>query len=179
LIHEINFNNCRGGSSHCHAETSGICRVSSRILIRKEFARVPVDVEYLFGSSDLSVNQCLSEKDLSFAISQSGGNSRYTSCHELAKSKGATIFGCCVMWLVLPFPCYSRRIIYHWLVRDRSSFYQSNLRRRFSVLIGAGIFDWAFGGGLGYQRGTFQESRYIQLLHELESHTWEVKSITK
>jgi glutamine---fructose-6-phosphate transaminase (isomerizing) len=59
----------------------------------EEFARVPVEVEY--ASEFRYRNPIINEKDLVIAISQSGETADTMAAIELAKEKGATIFGIC------------------------------------------------------------------------------------
>jgi len=59
----------------------------------EEYARVPVEVEY--ASEFRYRNPIITEKDLIIAISQSGETADTMAALELAKEKGATIFGVC------------------------------------------------------------------------------------
>src|SRR5476651_1097344 len=59
----------------------------------EEFARVPVEVEY--ASEFRYRNPIITEKDLVIAISQSGETADTMAAIELAKERGATIFGVC------------------------------------------------------------------------------------
>lgn len=59
----------------------------------EDFARVPVEVEY--ASEFRYRNPVISESDFVIAISQSGETADTLAALELAKSKGATIFGIC------------------------------------------------------------------------------------
>ncbi|QJD96515.1 glutamine--fructose-6-phosphate transaminase (isomerizing) [Mucilaginibacter robiniae] len=59
----------------------------------EEYARIPVEVEY--ASEFRYRNPIISEKDLVIAISQSGETADTMAAIELAKEKGATIFGIC------------------------------------------------------------------------------------
>jgi glucosamine--fructose-6-phosphate aminotransferase (isomerizing) len=59
----------------------------------EDFARVPVEVEY--ASEFRYRNPVLDETDFVIAISQSGETADTLAALELAKSKGATIFGVC------------------------------------------------------------------------------------
>src|SRR5690606_36217851 len=59
----------------------------------EEYARVPVEVEY--ASEFRYRNPIISEKDIVIAISQSGETADTMAAIELAKEKGATIFGIC------------------------------------------------------------------------------------
>ena len=59
----------------------------------EDYARVPVEVEY--ASEFRYRNPIITEKDLVIAISQSGETADTMAAIELAKEKGATIFGIC------------------------------------------------------------------------------------
>ena len=59
----------------------------------EDFARIPVEVEY--ASEFRYRNPVLDETDFVIAISQSGETADTLAALELAKSKGATIFGVC------------------------------------------------------------------------------------
>ena len=59
----------------------------------EEYARVPVEVEY--ASEFRYRNPIITEKDLVIAISQSGETADTMAAIELAKERGATIFGIC------------------------------------------------------------------------------------
>ena len=59
----------------------------------EELARVPVEVEY--ASEFRYRNPIINESDVVIAISQSGETADTLAAIELAKSKGATIFGIC------------------------------------------------------------------------------------
>ena len=59
----------------------------------EDLARVPVEVEY--ASEFRYRNPVLTERDIVIAISQSGETADTLAAMELAKSKGATIFGIC------------------------------------------------------------------------------------
>ncbi|AMS27713.1 glutamine amidotransferase [Bacteroidetes bacterium UKL13-3] len=59
----------------------------------EDFARIPVEVEY--ASEFRYRNPIINEDDFVIAISQSGETADTLAALELAKSKGATIFGIC------------------------------------------------------------------------------------
>lgn len=59
----------------------------------EDFARIPVEVEY--ASEFRYRNPVIDESDFVIAISQSGETADTLAALELAKSKGATIFGIC------------------------------------------------------------------------------------
>lgn len=59
----------------------------------EEYARIPVEVEY--ASEFRYRNPIITERDVVIAISQSGETADTMAAIELAKEKGATIFGIC------------------------------------------------------------------------------------
>lgn len=59
----------------------------------EEYARIPVEVEY--ASEFRYRNPIITEKDIVIAISQSGETADTMAAIEMAKEKGATIFGVC------------------------------------------------------------------------------------
>jgi glucosamine--fructose-6-phosphate aminotransferase (isomerizing) len=59
----------------------------------EEFARIPVEVEY--ASEFRYRNPIITEKDVVIAISQSGETADTMAAIEMAKERGATIFGVC------------------------------------------------------------------------------------
>ncbi|MFM2048222.1 MAG: hypothetical protein RI955_770, partial [Bacteroidota bacterium] len=59
----------------------------------EDLARIPVEVEY--ASEFRYRNPIITEKDIVIAISQSGETADTLAAIEMAKSKGATIFGVC------------------------------------------------------------------------------------
>ncbi len=59
----------------------------------EDFARIPVEVEY--ASEFRYRNPVISEQDIVIAISQSGETADTLAAIEMARSKGATIFGVC------------------------------------------------------------------------------------
>jgi glucosamine--fructose-6-phosphate aminotransferase (isomerizing) len=59
----------------------------------EEYARIPVEVEY--ASEFRYRNPIITEKDIVIAISQSGETADTMAAIEMAKAKGATIFGVC------------------------------------------------------------------------------------
>lgn len=61
--------------------------------IFEEFCRIPVEVEY--ASEFRYRNPVISENDIIIAISQSGETADTLAAIEMAKQKGATIFGIC------------------------------------------------------------------------------------
>jgi glucosamine--fructose-6-phosphate aminotransferase (isomerizing) len=125
----------------------------------EEFARVPVEVEY--ASEFRYRNPVLSEKDFVIAISQSGETADTLAAIELAKSKGATIFGVCnVVGSSIPRATHAGSYTHAGPEIGVAS--TKAFTAQISVLAMMAL-------KLGYQRGTLPENRYIQLLHELEA----------
>ena len=123
----------------------------------EEFARVPVEVEY--ASEFRYRNPVLSEKDFVIAISQSGETADTLAAIELAKSKGATIFGVCnVVGSSIPRATHAGSYTHAGPEIGVAS--TKAFTAQISVLAMMAM-------KLGYQRGTLPESRYIHLLHEL------------
>lgn len=125
----------------------------------EEFARVPVEVEY--ASEFRYRNPIIGEKDFVIAISQSGETADTLAAVELAKSKEATIFGVCnVVGSSIPRAthagCYTHAGPEIGVASTKA------FTAQISVLAMMAI-------KLGFQKGTLSESRYFQLLKELES----------
>jgi len=123
----------------------------------EEFARVPVEVEY--ASEFRYRNPVVGEKDFVIAISQSGETADTLAAIELAKSKGATIFGVCnVVGSSIPRTTHAGSYTHAGPEIGVAS--TKAFTAQISVLAMMAL-------KLGYQRGTLPENKYIQLLHEL------------
>jgi glutamine---fructose-6-phosphate transaminase (isomerizing) len=125
----------------------------------EEFARVPVEVEY--ASEFRYRNPVISEKDFVIAISQSGETADTLAAIELAKSRGATIFGVCnVVGSSIPRATHAGSYTHAGPEIGVAS--TKAFTAQISVLAMMAL-------KLGYQRGTLPENKYIQLLNELEA----------
>ena len=125
----------------------------------EEFARIPVEVEY--ASEFRYRNPVISEKDFVIAISQSGETADTLAAIELAKSNGATIFGVCnVVGSSIPRATHAGSYTHAGPEIGVAS--TKAFTAQISVLTMMAL-------KLGYQRGTLSESRYMQLLSELET----------
>ncbi|WP_373521262.1 glutamine--fructose-6-phosphate transaminase (isomerizing) [Aquiflexum sp.] len=125
----------------------------------EEFARIPVEVEY--ASEFRYRNPVINEKDFIIAISQSGETADTLAAIELAKSKGATIFGVCnVVGSSIPRATHAGSYTHAGPEIGVAS--TKAFTAQISVLTMMAL-------KLGYQRGTLSESRYMQLLSELET----------
>ncbi|RAI95057.1 glutamine--fructose-6-phosphate transaminase (isomerizing) [Algoriphagus yeomjeoni] len=135
----------------------------------EEFARVPVEVEY--ASEFRYRNPVIGEKDFVIAISQSGETADTLAAIELAKSKGATIFGVCnVVGSSIPRAthagCYTHAGPEIGVASTKAFTAQISILAMMALK-------------LGYQRGTLTESKYIQLLYELEAIPGKVEQALK
>jgi glutamine---fructose-6-phosphate transaminase (isomerizing) len=123
----------------------------------EEFARIPVEVEY--ASEFRYRNPVISEKDFIIAISQSGETADTLAAIELAKSKGATIFGVCnVVGSSIPRATHAGSYTHAGPEIGVAS--TKAFTAQISVLTMMAL-------KLGYQRGTLSETRYMHLLNEL------------
>jgi len=123
----------------------------------EEFARIPVEVEY--ASEFRYRNPVISEKDFVIAISQSGETADTLAAIELAKSKGATIFGVCnVVGSSIPRATHAGSYTHAGPEIGVAS--TKAFTAQISVLTMMAL-------KLGYQRGTLSETRYMHLLNEL------------
>ncbi|MCE7056008.1 glutamine--fructose-6-phosphate transaminase (isomerizing) [Algoriphagus sp. AGSA1] len=135
----------------------------------EEFARVPVEVEY--ASEFRYRNPVVGEKDFIIAISQSGETADTLAAIELAKSKGATIFGVCnVVGSSIPRATHAGSYTHAGPEIGVAS--TKAFTAQISVLAMMAL-------KLGYQRGTLTESKYVQLLHELEAIPGKVEKALK
>lgn len=125
----------------------------------EEFARIPVEVEY--ASEFRYRNPVINEEDFVIAISQSGETADTLAAIELAKSKGATIFGVCnVVGSSIARATHAGSYTHAGPEIGVAS--TKAFTAQISVLTMMAL-------KLGYQRGTLAESRYMQLLGELET----------
>ena len=124
----------------------------------EEFARIPVEVEY--ASEFRYRNPVIKEGDFVIAISQSGETADTLAAIELAKSRGATIFGVCnVVGSSIPRATHAGSYTHAGPEIGVAS--TKAFTAQLTVLSMMAMM-------LGYQRGTLTESRYLELLSELE-----------
>ncbi|MCF1749667.1 glutamine--fructose-6-phosphate transaminase (isomerizing) [Mariniradius sediminis] len=135
----------------------------------EEFARIPVEVEY--ASEFRYRNPVISEKDFVIAISQSGETADTLAAIELAKSKGATIFGVCnVVGSSIARATHAGSYTHAGPEIGVAS--TKAFTAQISVLAMMAL-------KLGYQRGTISEARYMHLLAELETIPSKVEKALK
>ncbi len=135
----------------------------------EEFARIPVEVEY--ASEFRYRNPVIGEKDFVIAISQSGETADTLAAIELAKSRGATIFGVCnVVGSSIARATHAGSYTHAGPEIGVAS--TKAFTAQISVLTMMALM-------LGYQRGTLTESKYVQLLNELEGIPAKVEKALK
>jgi glucosamine--fructose-6-phosphate aminotransferase (isomerizing) len=125
----------------------------------EEFARVPVEVEY--ASEFRYRNPIIKEGDLVIVISQSGETADSLAAVELAKQKGATIFGVCNV-VGSSIPRMTHAGAYTHAGPEIGVASTKAFTAQVTVLTMMAII-------MGYKRGTLQEERYRRLLHEFEA----------
>jgi glutamine---fructose-6-phosphate transaminase (isomerizing) len=135
----------------------------------EDLARIPVEVEY--ASEFRYRNPVISEKDIVIAISQSGETADTLAAIEMAKSKGATIFGVCnVIGSSIPRASHAGAYTHAGPeigVASTKAFTSQVMILTLMALQAA------------HSRGTITESRYHLLLNELELIPEKVAEVLK
>ena len=125
----------------------------------EDFARIPVEVEY--ASEFRYRNPIISSDDIVLAISQSGETADTLAAIDLAKSKGATIFGICnVVGSSIPRATHAGAYTHAGPEIGVAS--TKAFTAQVTVLIQMALL-------IAHKRGTIGESRFRELLNELES----------
>jgi glucosamine--fructose-6-phosphate aminotransferase (isomerizing) len=125
----------------------------------EDLARIPVEVEY--ASEFRYRNPIISEEDVVIAISQSGETADTLAAIELAKSKGATIFGICnVVGSSIPRATHAGSYTHAGPEIGVASTKAFTAQVTVLTLLALQI---------ARLRGTITESRFHALLNELES----------
>ncbi len=125
----------------------------------EEFARVPVEVEY--ASEFRYRNPVLNPDDLIIAISQSGETADTLAAIELAKSKGATIFGVCNV-VGSSIPRATNAGSYTHAGPEIGVASTKAFTAQITVLTLMAL-------ELGHKKGTITESRYRTMISELQA----------
>lgn len=124
----------------------------------EEYARVPVEVEY--ASEFRYRNPIITEKDLVIAISQSGETADTMAAIELAKEKGATIFGICnVVGASIPRTTHAG--VYTHAGPEIGVASTKAFTAQVSVLTLIAFY-------IAQQRGTITQSKLVEYLTELD-----------
>jgi len=125
----------------------------------EDLARIPVEVEY--ASEFRYRNPVVSEEDLVIAISQSGETADTLAAIELAKEKGATIFGICnVVGASIPRASHAGAYIHAGPEIGVASTKAFTAQVTALILIAVSI---------GQRKGTLSKDRIRTLLNELET----------
>lgn len=125
----------------------------------EECARIPVEVEY--ASEFRYRNPIISEKDIVIAISQSGETADTMAAIQIAKEKGATIFGVCNV-VGASIPRASHAGVYTHAGPEIGVASTKAFTAQVTVLTLMAIY-------MAQQRGTITQSKLIHLLTELEN----------
>ena len=125
----------------------------------EEYARIPVEVEY--ASEFRYRNPIISEKDIVIAVSQSGETADTMAAIELAKEKGATIFGICNV-VGASIPRLSHAGVYTHAGPEIGVASTKAFTAQVTVLTLMALY-------IAQQRGTITQSKLIDLLTELDN----------
>ncbi|HYK75897.1 MAG TPA: glutamine--fructose-6-phosphate transaminase (isomerizing) [Daejeonella sp.] len=125
----------------------------------EEYARIPVEVEY--ASEFRYRNPIISEKDIVIAISQSGETADTMAAIELAKEKGATIFGVCNV-VGSSIPRLTDAGVYTHAGPEIGVASTKAFTAQVTVLTLMAFY-------MAQQRGTVSQSQLVHLLSELEN----------
>lgn len=135
----------------------------------EELARIPVEVEY--ASEFRYRNPIINEDDIVIAISQSGETADTLAAIELAKAKGATIFGVCnVVGSSIPRATHGGSYTHAGPEIGVAS--TKAFTAQVAVLTLMAV-------QLAHMRGTITESRFQQLLSGLEAIPKKVEQVLK
>jgi glucosamine--fructose-6-phosphate aminotransferase (isomerizing) len=124
----------------------------------EEYARVPVEVEY--ASEFRYRNPIISSKDLVIAISQSGETADTMAAIELAKERGATIFGICNV-VGASIPRLTHAGVYTHAGPEIGVASTKAFTAQVTVLTLIAFY-------IAQQRGTITQSKFIEYLTELD-----------
>ncbi|MFI5141236.1 MAG: glutamine--fructose-6-phosphate transaminase (isomerizing) [Bacteroidia bacterium] len=135
----------------------------------EEYARIPVEVEY--ASEFRYRNPVIYEDDIVIAISQSGETADTLAAIELAKSKGATIIGVCnVVGSSIARATHAGSYTHAGPEIGVASTKAFTAQVTVLTLMALHI---------AYKKGTIVESRYRQLLYELDTIPEKVERVLK
>ncbi len=125
----------------------------------EDLARIPVEVEY--ASEFRYRNPIINEDDVLIAISQSGETADTLAAIELAKSRGATIFGVCnVVGSSIPRATHAGAYTHAGPEIGVASTKAFTAQVTVLTLMALQV---------AHRRGTITESRFHQILNELEA----------
>ena len=135
----------------------------------EDLARIPVEVEY--ASEFRYRNPIITEEDIVVAISQSGETADTLAAIDLAKHKGATIFGVCnVVGSSIPRATHAGAYTHAGPEIGVASTKAFTAQVTVLTLMALQI---------AHKRGTITENRFMSLLNELESIPGKVEAALK
>jgi glucosamine--fructose-6-phosphate aminotransferase (isomerizing) len=135
----------------------------------EDLARIPVEVEY--ASEFRYRNPIIYEDDIVIAISQSGETADTLEAIKLAKSKGATIIGICnVVGSSIPRSTHGGSYTHAGPEIGVASTKAFTAQVTVLTLMALHV---------AYKKGTLSQSRYRQLLYELDSIPGKVEQVLK
>jgi glucosamine--fructose-6-phosphate aminotransferase (isomerizing) len=135
----------------------------------EDLARIPVEVEY--ASEFRYRNPIIGEEDMVIAISQSGETADTLAAIELAKSKGATIIGICnVVGSTIARTTHCGSYTHAGPEIGVASTKAFTAQLTVLTLMALRI---------AHQRGTISESRYYELINELDAIPTKVEKALK
>jgi glucosamine--fructose-6-phosphate aminotransferase (isomerizing) len=124
----------------------------------EEYARIPVEVEY--ASEFRYRNPIITEKDVVIAVSQSGETADTMAAIEMAKEKGATIFGVCNV-AGASIPRLTHAGVYTHAGPEIGVASTKAFTAQVTVLTLMAFY-------MAQQKGTISKEKLVQLLTELE-----------
>ncbi|HHL51804.1 MAG TPA: glutamine--fructose-6-phosphate transaminase (isomerizing) [Flammeovirgaceae bacterium] len=133
----------------------------------EEFCRIPVEVEY--ASEFRYRNPIINEGDVVFAISQSGETADTLAAIEMAKGKGAIIFGLCNV-VGSSISRVSHEGAYTHAGPEIGVASTKAFTAQLTVMFMIAL-------RVAHRKGTISESRYRQLLFELEAIPQKVEEV--
>jgi len=125
----------------------------------EEYARIPVEVEY--ASEFRYRNPIITEKDVVIAISQSGETADTMAAIEMAKERGATIFGICNV-AGASIPRLTHAGVYTHAGPEIGVASTKAFTAQVTVLTLMAFY-------MAQQKGTITQSKLIELLTELDA----------
>ena len=125
----------------------------------EEYARIPVEVEY--ASEFRYRNPIITEKDVVIAISQSGETADTMAAIEMAKERGATIFGVCNV-VGASIPRLTHAGVYTHAGPEIGVASTKAFTAQVTVLTLMAFY-------MAQQKGTLTQTKLVELLTELDS----------
>lgn len=135
----------------------------------EEFCRIPVEVEY--ASEFRYRNPVIREGDVVIAISQSGETADTLAAIELAKSKGAIIFGVCNV-VGSSIPRYTHAGAYTHAGPEIGVASTKAFTAQLTVLNMIAL-------SVAHKKGTISEQKYHEMLTEMENIPAKVEKVLK